>query len=214
MGLRDTFTAGLAKQLGHPSGLRGRVVGALLNRANRAAITGAAEALDLEGGETVADLGFGGGLGLALLLRATGETGTVHGIDISTTMLAKARSAFQTETAAGRLRLREGSLTKLPLADDSLDGAITVNTVYFVEDLDLALAEMIRVLAPGGRFVLGIGNPDAMAASPVTAHGFRIRSLDVVEAALANAGLTITGRTEIPRRDFSFHLLSASNRAA
>lgn len=209
MGLRDSFTAGLAKQLGNPSGLRGRVVGAMLNRGNRATITGAVEALELQGGETVADLGFGGGLGLDLLLRASGEKGTVHGIDISETMLGKARSAFRSEVAAGRLRLQAGSLTELPLADDSLGGAITVNTVYFVDDLDRALAEVTRVLVPGGRFVLGIGEPEAMAAQPFTAHGFRIRSVDVVEAAFANAGLKITGRTEVPRRDFSFLLLSA-----
>ncbi|MEC3979223.1 SAM-dependent methyltransferase, partial [Amycolatopsis sp. H20-H5] len=64
MGLRSTMSAGLAKQLGHPTGVRGRAVGALLNRANRRAVTAAVDALELRGGETAADIGFGGGFGL------------------------------------------------------------------------------------------------------------------------------------------------------
>jgi SAM-dependent methyltransferase len=209
MGLRDSFLAGLAKQLGHPSGLRGRMIGTMLNRGNRATITRAVEALELEGGETVADIGFGGGLGLALLLRATGEKGTVHGVDISETMLARARAGFRADVAAGRLRLQEGSITALPLADSSLDAAITVNTVYFVDDLDRALADVARVLAPGARFVLAIGDPASMAGRQGKMPGFRIRPLDVVETALAGAGLTVIGQSEVPRRDFSFRLFTA-----
>jgi len=92
MGLRENFRAGLARQLGHPSGLRGRVVGAMLNRRNRDPVTAAVAALGLEGGETALDIGFGGGLGLALLLR---KTGTVHGAEVSTTMLERARRTFR-----------------------------------------------------------------------------------------------------------------------
>ncbi|MGI8609365.1 MAG: hypothetical protein ACR2MY_09095 [Candidatus Dormibacteria bacterium] len=55
MGWRDRLGVGLARQLGHPSGLRGRLVGVMLNRANRAVIAAAIDALALSGGETGAD---------------------------------------------------------------------------------------------------------------------------------------------------------------
>ena len=90
MGLRQGFQAGLARQLGHPSGLRGRVVGAMLNRRNRAVVVKAVAALELSGTETALDIGFGGGLGLELMLR---QAATVHGVDISATMLGMEAAA-------------------------------------------------------------------------------------------------------------------------
>lgn len=68
----------------------------------------------------------------------------------------------------GRLALHEAGMEALPIADGALDGWISVNTVYFVEDLPPALAELRRVLAPGGRGVLGIANPEWMAHQAVT----------------------------------------------
>jgi SAM-dependent methyltransferase len=50
--------------------------------------------------------------------------------------------------------------------------AITVNTIYFVDDLDRACSELARVLRPGGRLVVGIGDPEAMARMPFSAYGF------------------------------------------
>ena len=205
MGLRENFRAGLARQLGHPSGLRGRVVGAMLNRRNHGPVTAAVAALGLEGGETALDIGFGGGLGLALLLRSAG---TVHGAEISTTMLERARRTFRREIAANRLQLHEGSITALPLEAGSADAVVTTNTVYFVDDLDGAFAEVARVLKPGGRFVLGIGDPEIMSPSPLfTEHGFRIRPVADVEAALAGAGLEVRRRERLGTGQFGFHLL-------
>jgi arsenite methyltransferase len=205
MGLREGFQAGLARQLGHPSGLRGRVVGTMLNRGNRRPVTEAVAALGLAGGETAVDIGFGGGLGLALLLR---KASTVHGVEISTTMLERARRTFRREIAADRLRLHEGPITALPLDDDSADAVVTTNTVYFVDDLDGALAEVARVLKPGGTFVLGIGDPETMSRSPLfTENGFRIRPVADVEAALVRAGLDVRRHERLGGGQIGFHLL-------
>ncbi|MEV4056355.1 class I SAM-dependent methyltransferase [Amycolatopsis sp. NPDC049688] len=205
MGLRESFQAGLARQLGHPNGLRGRIVGAMLNRRNRAAVVRAVAALRPGGTETALDIGFGGGLGLSLLLREAGE---VHGVDISVTMLERARKTFRREIAAGRLVVHEGSMTALPLAAASVDAIVSTNTIYFVDDLDAALTEVARVLRPGGRFVLGIGDPEAMnRAEMLTRNGFRIRPLEHVEAALARAGLEVRAHERLAGRGLGFHLL-------
>jgi arsenite methyltransferase len=89
---------------------------------------------------------------------------------------------------SGKLRLTHGSLTELPLDDESLDAAITINTVYFESDLSAACAELARVMRPGGRAVVGIGDPDVMARLPFVSYGFTLRPLADVIAALENAG--------------------------
>ncbi|MGX1771835.1 class I SAM-dependent methyltransferase [Nocardia brasiliensis] len=208
-GVRARVLSTVAGQLGNPHGLLGRGVAVVLNRANKRAIEAAVAAAAIRPGQTAADLGFGGGAGLSLLLARIGNSGTVHGVEISPDMLTRARSAFAREITTGRLRLSEGSLTALPLADHSLDGAITVNTIYFVADLDAACAELVRVVRPGGRIVIDIGDPDAMAKMPFTPYGFRLRPVAEVIAALEQAGCTVdhqqSATPPIPR-----HLLIAT----
>jgi len=142
-------------------------------------------------GGVAADVGFGGGVGLELLLDTIGEDGVVHGIEIADDMLDRARSKFGRD---GRLRLARGSLTELPLGDGSVDALITVNTAYFISELDAACRELARVLRPGGRAVIGIGDPDVMAKLPFTKHGFTIRPVAEIAAALQNSSLQVEQR--------------------
>jgi arsenite methyltransferase len=172
----------------------------MLNRSNRLMITKAVEMLALRPGAVVADVGFGGGLGLALLLDRVGPDGHVEGIDISSDMIRRASRQFRSQVTDGRLSLMEGSLTELPLANNSLDGAITINTVYFIPDLEPAFVEMRRVLKNGGAAVVGIGDPDTMSRLPMVPYGFRIRAVEDVVASARSVGLTL-----------SEHARSASN---
>jgi arsenite methyltransferase len=197
----------LARQLGNPQGLRGRLVVRVLNRANRIAVTGAVAALAPAPGATVADVGFGGGLGLDLLLDAVGPSGHVIGIDQSRTVIDRATRARGHEVGDGRLTLHLASMLELPLSEGALDGAITVNTIYFLEDLDRALAELARVTAPSGRLVIGLGDPEAMAREPVTRHGFHLRPVaEVVESAASN-GFTLEEHRRTAAGDDAMHLL-------
>lgn len=181
--------AGLARQLGRPEGMRGRAVGAALNRGNRRTVSAAIDALELSAGATAADVGFGGGVGLGLLLRRVGAHGHVAGAEISPTMIDAATKRFRREIAAGRLTLHGAPMNELPLAADSLDGIVTVNTIYFIDDLENAFAELARVIKPSGRVVIGIGDPEAMARMPMTEHGFRLRAVDEVTDNMRRAGL-------------------------
>jgi ubiquinone/menaquinone biosynthesis C-methylase UbiE len=178
----------------------------MLNNRNRRAVFTAVDLLDLREGETAADIGFGGGFGLVLLLGKVGERGTVHGVDISETMLTKAAKLHRMDN---RFQPHAGSITELPLPDNSVDGAITVNTLYFVDELDRAFAEIARVLIPGGRIVIGIGDPDAMSKNPVTQHGFRLRPVADVVRTLTASGLTLEKNELLGTSRFTFHLLVA-----
>jgi arsenite methyltransferase len=208
MGLRGALDAQFARQLGHPSGLAGRVMARGLNRGNARLITAAVDALEPSRRTSLADVGFGGGLGLRLLLTG-GPDPTVHGIEVSTAMLQRAETTFSEALASGRLLLHQAPVERLPLSDSSLDGAITVNTLYFVADLDRAFAELARVLNGSGRVVIGIGDPDAMKALRVTAHGFRLRPVDEITAALIAAGLPITHHHRVDTGRIPAHILTA-----
>jgi arsenite methyltransferase len=109
-------------------------------------------------------------------------------------MLRRAGSRFGRDVGSGRLRLSSGSLTGLPLDDNSVDALITLNTVYFVSELDAACAELARVLRPGGRAVIGIGDPDVMARLAFTPHGFTTRLVGEIAAVLENSGLQVEQR--------------------
>jgi SAM-dependent methyltransferase len=207
--LRDRYLAGLAEQLGRPEGLRGRLVGRSLNRVNRSVVVAAVEATALQPGQAGADLGFGGGLGLRTMLGRVGPTGHVTGVEISSTMLDRARRAHRSEIAAGRLDVQQGSLAELPLGDASIDGLITVNTLYFVDDLGPVYRELARVVRPSGRAVVGVADAAAMAQLPFTVHGFRLRPAAELEAGLAAAGFDVRDQ-RVGEGSDAFHLLVCS----
>jgi ubiquinone/menaquinone biosynthesis C-methylase UbiE len=189
--LRDRLLSTVAGQLGRPHGILSPLVARALNRGNERAIAAAVDSAEIPRGAVAMDVGFGGGVGLQLLLDRVGDDGVVHGIEIADDMLRRARSRFGRDVASGRLRLSSGSLTGLPLEDNSVDALITLNTVYFISELDAACAELARVLRPGGRAVIGIGDPDVMARLPFTPHGFTIRPVGEIAAALQNSGLQV-----------------------
>ncbi|MDT5179017.1 MAG: arsenite methyltransferase [Mycobacterium sp.] len=198
--------AGIAKQLGHPRGVGGRIVGRALNRGNRGFVRAAVQALQAEDDAVVADVGFGGGVGLQLLLDGVDRSGRVHGVEVSNTMLEQAARRYRRDVAAGRLALHSGSLTRLPFADGTFNGVVTVNTIYFVAELQEAFTELARVTAHSGRIVVGIADPETMAKLPFTGHGFHLRPIPEIINALRGAGFTVQHR-RVSAADGAPHLL-------
>lgn len=187
----------------------GRLVGAALDRGNRKVVAASVDPLTLPPGGAVADIGFGGGVGLALLLDRAGPSMKVHGVEISEEMLSRAARRFREPIAAGRLVLHRASMTDLPFAPASLNGIVTTNTIYFVEDLDRAFAGLAGALKPSGRAVVGMNDPEGMAKMPVAPYGFRIRSVREVADALGRAGLEVSGERRVDRPRLPFHVLIA-----
>lgn len=210
MRLRARLSAGVARQLRHPGGFAGHVVGVLMNRRNGPTISAAVEALSPRAGTVVADIGFGGGLGVEVLLDRVGVAGQVHAIEVSTAMLNRAARRFRGELASGRLSLHAASFTDLPLPDASLDGAITINTIYFVADLGRAFSELSRALKASGHAVIGLGDPEWMSTLPTTGHGFRLRPVSEVVDAAAHAGLIVDEDRRVGQGAHPYHLLVVS----
>jgi arsenite methyltransferase len=212
--LRERATSALARQLGHPRGPLGGLVGRVLNRRNASAVQAAVAAVPVRRGGVLADIGFGGGLGLELLLRRLDEVdrggGRVHGVDVSETMLAAASRRFRPHVAGGRLQLHLAPMEALPLADRAVDAAITLNTIYFLPDLRAAFREVHRVLRPGGRLVVGLGDPEAMGRMAVTREGFRLRPVSEVVEALGAVGLVVAEHRRVGQGEDAVHLLVAT----
>lgn len=198
----------VSRQLGGPSGPLGALAARALNRGNRVVTTEAVTALGLSGSETVVDIGFGGGVGIDLLLAHLHPWGHVHGVDPSRSMVRRIRRRHRDEIAADTLTAHQGSMQALPFSDGQLDGWISLNTIYFVPDLAPAARELRRVLAPTGCGVLGVADPDWMRAQPFTREGFTLRPLDEDVAALEAAGLRVERRTVADARmPVPYHLL-------
>ena len=108
---------------------------------------------ELHEGETVLDLGSGGGIDVLLSSRRVGATGKVYGLDMTDDMLALAREN-QRKAGVTNVEFLEGELESIPLPDASIDVIISNCVVNLSADKDRALAEAFRVLKPGGRFAV------------------------------------------------------------
>jgi arsenite methyltransferase len=108
------------------------------------------ELLALRPGEHVLDVGVGPGLLALEAARAVGPTGRVCGIDVSPSMLAIARR----RTGEAGVELAQGGATAIPYSDASFDVAVSTQVLEYVADVPAALAELHRVVRPGGRVLL------------------------------------------------------------
>ncbi|MEM9358038.1 MAG: methyltransferase domain-containing protein [Pseudomonadota bacterium] len=103
-----------------------------------------------EDGERILEVGCGSGLFLNLLAEAVGSDGTIRGLDVSMDQLAVAHENCRPYR---QIALQLGDILQLPYSDEEFDAVMSIQTLEFIEDLDCAVRELLRVLKPGGRFL-------------------------------------------------------------
>src|SRR4249919_2492306 len=108
---------------------------------------------ELHAGETVLDLGSGGGIDVLLSARRVGPTGKAYGLDMTDEMLALAREN-QRKSGLANVEFLRGEIEHIPLPDKSVDVVISNCVINLSADKDRVLAEAFRVLRPGGRFAV------------------------------------------------------------
>ncbi len=108
---------------------------------------------ELHPGETVLDLGSGGGIDVLLSARRVGPTGKAIGLDMTDDMLALARENQQ-KAGVTNVEFLKGEIEQIPLPDNSVDVIISNCVINLSGDKDRVMAEAFRVLKPGGRFAV------------------------------------------------------------
>ena len=129
------------------AGLPEKAVAASLGCGNPTALA------ELKLGETVLDLGSGGGIDVLLSAKRVGPTGKAYGLDMTDEMLALARDN-QAKAGVQNVEFLKGEIEHIPLPDNSVDVIISNCVINLSADKDRAIAEAFRVLKPGGRFAV------------------------------------------------------------
>lgn len=181
----------IARQASRPQGLLGRLIAAIMVRETASINRAVIAALEVRPADHLLDVGCGSGFSIELLVPLVPQ-GSVSGIDPSALMTARACKRNCPDVTAGRVIIATAGAEHIPFVDDTFDAIMSVHTVYFWMDLDPALAELARVLRPGGRLVLAFrtsGNAAAAASFPHEVYC--IRSLEQIVNAVGAAGFCV-----------------------
>ena len=153
---------------------------------------------DLHQGETVLDLGSGGGIDVLLSARRVGPTGKAYGVDMTDEMLALARANAE-KAGASNVEFVKGTIEAVPLPDESVDVVISNCVINLSTDKPAVLAEAHRLLRPGGRF--GVSDVVAEDHLDATARAERGSYVGCIAGALSVSeyrdGLAAAGFSDI-----------------
>jgi SAM-dependent methyltransferase len=148
-----SFMRSLINQSGRPSGLLGRLNLRRMNRRHSGLTEWGLAHVSVRSGDTILDVGCGGGKTVARLAAIAAE-GKTYGIDYSATSVAASRRANRKAIASGRVGILLGSVSSLPFPEGMFDLVTAVETHYYWPDLNADTQEILRVLKPGGTFIL------------------------------------------------------------
>ncbi|MCU7583759.1 class I SAM-dependent methyltransferase [Adlercreutzia muris] len=175
----------IAKQFANPRGIGGRIVMAVMNRQNAQMYEETERLLRPRNDDIILDIGCGNGIMLERIVHAC----DCHliGTDISEDALEIAKRRL----AGTNVELLRCPVDDTPLEDATVDKALTINTIYFWEDLASGFEEIARVLKPEGIFTSTHYTNRALESYSHTQFGYRMRTEQEVVSAAEIAGFTV-----------------------
>lgn len=146
---------GWKQQFGKPTGFLGRLVGSLMAVTNGPMNRLTAELLDVQPDDHLLEIGFGPG-SLIQMLASRALRGFVAGVDHSEVMVMQAIRRNEAFVRAGRVEVKEGSVSRLPFPDDRFTKVCAVNSFHLWPSPEKDLQEVRRVMKKGGRLLLSL----------------------------------------------------------
>lgn len=195
----ETLGGSKTGQAARPRGSLGRALGWMMLRVNGPMNRCAVDALEMQHGETVLEIGCGPGDAIARLVRA-GQSRRIVAIDHAPEMVEAARSLNKPAIREGIVDIRECSVSEMPFRDGSFDAVLAVNSVQFWPHLRLDLKAVLRILKPGGRILI---------AMRMTMEPRARRRCEMLLRALPNAGYVEVTMEEATTRAVKVALIGA-----
>lgn len=187
----------IAEQARNAKGPLGRLVAFIMARETWAQNQRAIETLGIQKDDHILDVGCGHGRSLGELSRRAPK-GRVVGADPSELMVEIAVQRNRKLVKARRVDVTVAAVERLPFPDGAFDKVLCVHVVYFWKDLETSLREIVRVLKPGGCFVLLFRtSANAVAVQSYPTEIYHFPALATVVAALGKAGFAIDEASEL-----------------
>ena len=180
----------LLTQCSKPRGWLGRITLRNMNRGHAELTAWGLKHISVQSWDTILDVGCGGGVTVARLAAMAPE-GKVCGIDYSEESVAASRKANYARIALGQVEILLGSVSHLPFPDRTFDLVTAVETHYFWPDLAADMGEILRVLKPGGTFLL------IAEAYQGGKYDERLKKLDALRGELKFAHLSIAEHRDL-----------------
>lgn len=178
----------IARQGRRPSGLLGRLVARVMASETAPENARALDILDLSPGDRLLEVGCGHGRTLREAVQRA-EDIRATGLDFSDVMLRAARRRNHTQITVGQVSLDHGDSARLPYGDNLFSAVLSVHTIYFWDPAEKHLTGLFRVLAPGGRLVLGYRpGDDSGFQADAPSEVYCGRSVAEVESLLLGCG--------------------------
>jgi SAM-dependent methyltransferase len=184
----------IARQSRLPSGWFGQIVARVMAVETAGANRAAVQRLAPKPGEAILEVGSGHGRTLAAIAE---EASFVAGVDASEVMVGVASRRLRHLIEIGRAEVALGRSDALPWRAARFDAALAVHVLYFWPDAAPHLRELLRVLKPGGRVLLGYRPRSAETLAALPASVYTLRTVEEVECLLAGLGFGSVGSVEL-----------------
>lgn len=180
----------IAAQLRQPSGEKGTAMAQMMHETNIGMTKNAIANLQLANGDKVLELGHGNCGHLDYLLEQATNL-RYNGLELSELMNKEAQDSHRELIAQGQASFSLYDGLTIPFPDHHFDKIFTVNTVYFWSQPHALIAEIYRVLKPGGKCCITFANSDFMETLPFTQFGFELYSIQRMEDLAASTPFQI-----------------------